>query len=237
MNANELKKTARLTGIFYLLWIFTAFYSLVYVQSKTYVKGDAAATAANFLANEFIYRTGIVNGLIGSILWIFIVLLLYRMFVQVHKAQALLMVVLVLVQIPVFFIMNALDLTSLMLFKGEILKTFELYQRQDLSMFIIKINDYISIALEMFWGLWLFPFGYLVYQSGFIPRILGTFLILNGIAYVIHCLTHLIFPIYQDFVFKLSTPIWTLGEVSIMLWLVVKGANIHQKDLLEENKI
>jgi hypothetical protein len=77
--------------------------------------------------------------------------------------------------------------------------------------------------LEMFWGLWLFPFGLLVYKSGFIPRILGIFLILNGIAYVIHFFTHLLLPNYQALVFKIATPIWTLGEISIMLWLLIKG--------------
>jgi hypothetical protein len=90
-------------------------------------------------------------------------------------------------------------------------------------MLFFKINVYATIMLEMFWGLWLFPFGLLVYKSGFIPRILGIFLILNGIAYVIHFFTHLLLPNYQALVFKIATPIWTLGEISIMIWLLIKG--------------
>jgi hypothetical protein len=85
------------------------------------------------------------------------------------------------------------------------------------------MNDYGSIILEMFWGLWLLPFGRLVYKSGFIPRILGVFLIINGITYVIHCLTHLLLPEYQTLVFQISMPFWILGEISITLWLLIKG--------------
>ena len=220
---DSLKKTARLAGLLYLIWIITAIYDLMYVQSQTIVPADAVATANKILANEFIFRTGIINSIISSTIWLLIGLTLYRLFKQVNEHQAILLVALVVVQIPAVFFMGALDVTSLMLFKGNILKTFELSQRQDLAMLFFKINGYVTITLEMFWGLWLFPFGYLVYKSGFIPRILGVFLILNGIAYIIHCFTHILLPNYQALVFQIATPIWTLGEISIMLWLLIKG--------------
>lgn len=207
----------------YLVWVATAIYGLIYVQTKTIVQGDAVATSAKILSNEFIFRTGIVNGILSSIVWILIGMTLYRLFKHVNEGQAKLLVVLVIVQIPVSFFMEALNITSLMLFKGDVLKTFELSQRQDLAMLFLKINDHVTITLEMFWGLWLFPFGYLVYKSGFIPQILGVFLILNGIAYIIHCFTHLLLPNYQALVFQIATPVWILGEISIMLWLLIKG--------------
>ncbi len=219
----SLKKTARFAGLMYLIWVVTAIYGLIYVQTKTIVPGDAVATANKILANEFVFRTGIVNGIISSVVWLLIGLTLYRLFKHINERQAKLLVALVIVQIPVGFFMEALNITSLMIFKGEVLKTFELSQKRDLAMLFLKINDYATITLEMFWGLWLFPFGYLVYKSGFIPRILGAFLILNGIAYVIHCFTHLLLPNYQALVFQIATPIWTLGEISIMLWLLIKG--------------
>lgn len=222
-----LKRTARFAGLLYLIWIMTAIYGLIYVQSKTIVPEDAVATSAKILANEFIFRSGIVNGLISTIVWILIAMTLYRLFKHVNEAHSKLMVVLVTVQIPVSFMMAALNIASLMLFKGQILKTFELAQQQDLAMFFLKINDYFTISVEMFWGLWLFPFGYLVYKSGFIPRILGVFLILNGVAYIIHCLSHLLIPDYQKVIFYIATPIWTLGEFSIMLWLLIKGVKMQ----------
>jgi hypothetical protein len=133
------------------------------------------------------------------------------------------MVALVLVQIPAVFIMEAFNITSLMIFKGEILKSFELSQRQDLAMIFLKINDYGTLTLEMFWGLWLLPFGLLVYKSGFIPRVLGVFLILNGIAYIIPCFVSVLFPDYQTHVTQFAMPFWILGEISITLWLLIKG--------------
>ena len=218
-----LKKTARLAGLLYLIWVITGIYGIMYVPSQTIVRGDAAATANKMLANEFLFRTGIMNSIISATIWVFIVLTLYQLFKQVNQRQAILMVALVIVQIPVFFIIEAFNLTALMLFKGEILKTFELTQRQDLAMLFLKFNDYVTISLVMFWGLWLFPFGLLVYKSGFIPRILGVFLIMNGIAYIIYCFTSLFLLNYQTLVFQIATPLWTLGEISIMLWLLIKG--------------
>ena len=217
------KNTARVVGLLYLIWILTAIYDLMYVQSQTIVSGDAVATAKKILDNEFVFRTGIINSIISSTIFVFLGLVLYRLFKQVNEHQAKLLVALVIVQIPAVFFMGALDITSLMLFKGNILKTFEASQRQDLAMLFLKMNNYTTIILEMFWGLWLFPFGILVYRSGFIPRILGVFLILNGIAYVIHCFTHLLLPNYQNIVFQIATPIWVLGEITIMLWLLIKG--------------
>ncbi|MBN8694574.1 MAG: DUF4386 domain-containing protein [Bacteroidetes bacterium] len=230
-GTNSLKRTARLAGLLYLFWVITAAYSLMYVMPKTVVQGNAAATANKMLANEFIFRTGIINGIVSSVLWILIGLTLYKLFKRVNESQAKLLVALVIIQIPAVFITEALNITSLMLFKGKILITFELSQKQELAMLLFKINDYVAIALEMFWGLWLFPFGYLVYKSGFIPRILGVFLILNGIAYVVHFFTHIMAPNYQALVFQIATPIWTLGEISIMLWLLIKGVKSKSQEI------
>ena len=227
---NSLKKTARLAGLLYLIWILTAIYDLMYVQSQTIVSGDAVATSNKILTNEFIFRTGIINSIISSTVWLLIGLTLYRLFKQVNEHQAKLLVALVIVQIPAVFFMEALNITSLMLFKGDILKTFELSQRQDLAMLFLKMNNYTTIILEMFWGLWLFPFGILVYRSGFIPRILGVFLILNGIAYIIHCFTHLLLPDYQTLVFQFATPFWVLGEILITLWLLIKGVKVQKTE-------
>jgi len=219
----SLKKTARLAGLLYLILVITGIYGIMFVPSQTIVPGDAVATANKILANEFVFRTGIINDIISNTIWVFMALVLYRLFKQVNERQAKLMVALVLVQIPVVFFMAAFNITSLMLFKGEILKTFELSQRQDLAMLFLKINDYGTLTLEMFWGLWLLPFGYLVYKSGFIPRLLGIFLILNGIAYIIPSFVSLLFPDYRTIITPFAMPFLILGEISITLWLLIKG--------------
>ena len=227
-NLSSLQKTARLTGLLYLIWVITGVYGILYVSPKIIVQGDAVTTAKNMLSNEFLFRTGIINDIISNTIWVFLALALYRLFKQVNERQAKLLVALVIVQIPAVFIVEAFNVTSLMIFKGEILKTFELSQRQDLAMLFLNINDYGTLTLEMFWGLLLLPFGQLVYESRFIPRILGVFLILDGVALIILSFTSLLLPNYQTLVYQFSMPFWILGEISIMLWLLLKGVkSVH----------
>lgn len=222
-KATSLKRTARLAGLLYLVLVITGVYSIIYVSSQLIVQGDAVATSNNILAKEFLFRTGLINDFISNTIFVLLVLVLYRLLKQVNKFQAKLMVALVVVQIPAVFIMGALNITSLMIFKGAILQTFELDQRQDLAMLFLKINDYGMIALEVFWGLWLIPFGQLVYKSGFIPRIFGILLIIAGIAYVIDSFTFFLFPGYRAFFNQPTLLIVAIGEISITLWLLIKG--------------
>ena len=217
------KNTARLVGLLYLVWILTGIYDMFYIPYKINMRGDAVTTAQNILSNEFLFRTSILNGLISSTIWVFIVLILYRLFKSVSERQAKLLVALVIVQIPIGFILGAFSITTLMILKGEILKTFELSQRQDLAILFLKINDYGVLALELFWGLWLFPLGILVYRSRFLPRFLGVWLIINGFVYVVLSVTSLLLPQYKDIVLKIAFPAM-FGEVAFMLWLLIKGA-------------
>ena len=124
-KVGSLKKIARLAGLLYLFLIITGIYGIFYVSTQVIVLGDTVTTAQNIIANEFLFRTGIINDLISNIIFMLLVLVLYRMFKQVNENQAKLMVALVVVQIPAVFIMEALNITSLMIFKGEILQTFE----------------------------------------------------------------------------------------------------------------
>lgn len=227
---NSLKKTARLAGLLYLLLSIAGAYSVFYVPSKTMVRGDAVATANNILAHEFLFRTGIIGALISNTLFVLLALVLYRLFKQVNEHQAKLLVALVIVQIPVVFIMEAFNIASLMIFKGIILKTFELSQRQDLAMLFFKINDYGTMTLETFWGLWLIPLGLLVYKSGFIPRILGVLLIFNSAGWVIDSFTYLLFPDYLASVSKVTMVFQFIGEIPLLLWLLIKGVKVQKSN-------
>ena len=223
MNSSSLKKTARFAGALYLVWIITGLYAIYYVPSQINMEGDAATIAQDILSHELLFRTGVINDLISSTIWVFLVLVLYRLFKSVDERQAKLLVALVVVQIPTVFIMDAFSITSLMIVKGEVLKTFELSQRQDLAVLFLRINDYGVLTLELFWGLWLFPLAILVYRSRFLPRFLGVWLTINGFALVVLSFTSLLFPHYKDIVYKIAFPAM-LGEIALMLWLVIKGA-------------
>lgn len=224
-NSSSLKTTARFAGALYLIWIITGLFAIFYIPSQINTQGDAVTAAQDILSKEFLFRASIVNDLISSALWVFMVLVFYRMFKQVDEFQAKLLVACVIVQIPTAFFMEAFNITSLMIFKGEILKTFELSQRQDLAMLFLRINDYGTLTLVMFWGLWLFPLAILVYRSRFIPRFLGVWLMINGFALLVLSFTGLLLPQYKDMVSKIALPA-ELGEVAFMLWLLIKGAKV-----------
>lgn len=220
---HSLTKTVRLAGLLDLIWIITGIYAMFYIPSQINTRGDVGIAAQNILSNELLFRTGIINGLISNALWLLLVLIFYQLFKSVNRSQAKLMVALVIVQIPISFIMEAFNISSLMILKGKILKTFNLIERQELAILFQRINDYLVLSLELFWGLWLFPLGILVYRSLFLPRFLGIWLIINGIGYVALSFTSLLFPLYKDLVFKISFPAM-LGELAFMLWLLIKGA-------------
>ena len=224
-TAASLQKTARFAGALYLIWIITGLFAMFYVPSQINMKGDAASTAQNILSNETLFRTSIVNDVLSGILWIIMVLVFYRLFKHVDKLQAKLLVALVVVQIPNIIFMEAFNIASLMTFKGEILKTFELAQRQDLAMLFLKINDYGVLILEAFWGLWLFPLGILVYKSRFLPRFLGIWLFITGVFYLALSFTDIMLPEYRNLVLNsvFALPA-ELGEVAFMLWLLIMGA-------------
>ena len=224
-KADSRKKTARFAGLLYFIWIMTGLYAMFYIPSKTFVQSDAAATANKILSNEFIFRTGIINDIISSTIWVVMVFVFYRMFKEVNERQAKLLVAFVIVQIPTIFFLEAFNITSLMLFKGDILKTFELSQRQDLAMLFLKISDYGVLISEAFWGFWLFPLGLLVYRSRFLPRFLGVWLIITGIFYVVLSFTSIILPQYKDMIFNSPFAIPAeVGEVAFMLWILIVGA-------------
>ncbi|HEX6891273.1 MAG TPA: DUF4386 domain-containing protein [Chryseolinea sp.] len=223
MNANvELRKTARLAGLLFFLWIVSGFYEMFFVSPKIFVAGDIPASAQNILKHEILFRTSIFSGLITSTLWVLLVWVFYHLFKSVNERHARLLVAFVVVQIPAAFIKAGLSIATILTLKGEILKSFESTQRQDLAMSFLKISDYSVLALELFWGLWLFPLAILVYQSNFIPRFLGVWLIINGIVYVLLSFTSIVFPEYKDSVFTFGMPAM-FGELVLMLWLLTKG--------------
>lgn len=222
-----LKRTARLAGLLFFIWIVSGFYDMFFVSPKIFVAGDTSASAQNILKYEILFRTGIFSGLVTSTIWILLVLVFYQLFKPVNERYANLLVASVMVQVPVAFIKGGFSIATLMILKGEVLTSFEPLQRQDLAMLFLNINDYSVLALELFWGLWLFPLAILVYQSDFIPRFLGIWLIINGMVYVLLSFTSIVLPEYKESVFTFGMPAM-FGELVLMLWLLIKGVSFRK---------
>jgi|SRR5437588_3350138 len=218
-------KNARIAGLAYLA-LMTAPLRLVYIPDTLIVRGDAAATARNIAAHEQLFRLGMVSDLFTATMSIFLMLALYRLFKDVDRQLAILMVILgALVSAPIYFLNTVNDVAALLLIRGpEFLAAFTEPQRDALAMLFLRLHDHGVLANEVFWGLWLFPFGLLVYRSRFLPRILGVWLMLNCCAYVALSLTGYLWPRYLNRVWNLSFPL-LLGELAILLWLLIRGAN------------
>ena len=222
-KANSLKNTARLAGLLYVIMSIQAPIALIYVPSHIMVEENPAATTNNILAHEFLFRLSIISQFTSTIIFVLLALVLYRLLQQVNHYQAKLMVAFVVVQVPIVFLLETCNFTSLMIVRGEILHAAQTEQKQDLVMLLLNIHSYGMTTLEIFWGLWLIPFGQLVYKSGFIPRIFGLCLFIGGTGWVCDSVTFVLFPAYHPFVSQYIMVAGAIGEFPIMLWLLIKG--------------
>lgn len=219
----------RFAGLLYVLTSIVGFFAMGYVPGKI-VHGNAAATASNMVASETLFRFGIAAELIGMAGFIFVALALYDLLKGVNQGQAALMVILIVVSVPIAFLNVLNSIAALVLVRGaDFLSIFEKPQREALAMLFLKLHGQGFVVAEIFWGLWLFPLGLLVYRSRFLPRFLGVWLILAGVAWVILSLTGVLSPEYYD---KANTYLQPaiIGEIVFMFWLLIKGA----KPLLTE---
>jgi len=222
---NSTKKAARVAGLLYLLMSIPGGFSLLYVPSVVIVSGDASATTHNIVASELLFRAGIVSGLIAQAGFIFVAMALYRLLKGVNKKQASLMVTLIVVSVPISFLNELNQIAALTLSKGaNFLSAFEKPQLDALVMVFLSLYDHGNLVAQIFWGLWLIPFGVLVFKSGFLPRILGVLLIAACFGYLASSFTFLLLPAYGHIVSRFAM-VLTLGELPIMLWLLIKGAN------------
>jgi hypothetical protein len=223
-------KAARIAGAVYLSMVITAPFSLIYVPEKLIVRGNAAATADNILAHETMFRLSIFGDLIGQVIFICLAIALYRLLSGVNKTWAGLMVAFVLVSAAVGFLDTLNNIAALVLFRGgEFLTVFDKAQRDALGMLFIRLHSQGILIDEIFWGLWLFPFGLLVFRSRFLPRFLGVWLMINCFGYVALSATALFFPDYYGAAFRYAQPV-LFGELAIMLWLLIKGAKVPIAD-------
>src|SRR5437016_14378707 len=221
----SLSKNARVAGLLFILATLVGGVRLLYIPSALIVHGNAAATANNIAAHEFLFRLGIVSELLGSVLWISLTLALYRLFKQVDQELAVLMLILgSLMQVPIFFINSVTDAATLLFARGaDFLSVVDKPQRDAFTMMFLNLHHHLDLANAIFWGLWLLPFGLLVYKSRFLPRLLGVWLVIACFGWLAFSLTGLLLPGYEDKAFTISQP-FTLGELALMLWLVIMGA-------------
>ena len=222
----SIKKQARLAGLLYLLASIPAPFGLIYVPNKLIVLNDATATADHIRASESLLRLGVASELIGFIMFILVVLALYRLFKAVNETHALAMMILILVSIPISLLSVVNEIAALIIVSGaDFLSVFNRAQLDALAYLFMRLHSRESLVAEIFWGLWLFPFGILVIRSGFIPRVLGYLLFIAAFGYLASSVTFLLLPAHGPIVDRFATKL-TLCELPIILWLLIWGANV-----------
>jgi len=219
---NSRKREARIAGVLYLLLGVTAALEMS-LPSVFMVHGDAAATVGKIASSQLLYRLYAVSGLVSQILFVFLVMALHQLLKGVNRRQAALMVALVLVQVPMAFANTLCGLAPLVLSNGaDYWSAFDKHQLDAMTMGFLSLKSYGTSAVMALWGLWLLPFGMLVFRSGFIPRILGVFLVIGCFGWLGISVTSLLFPAYARIANQFT--VLAIGEILIILWLIIMGA-------------
>lgn len=216
------KEKARTAGLLYLVVVLTGVFSLAYVPSKLIVWDNAATTVNQIVKSELLFRLGIMSSLVCYVFFLLLPLALYRLLKPVHENYAKLMVILAIASVPISFV-NILNKFAVLSAIKEDSLTSEAIQSQ--VMFYLNQYDNGILIVQIFWGLWLFPFGYLVYKSRFLPKILGVLLIAGCFGYLINFTGNFLIPNYGEIGIArfVSLPA-SIGEIGICLWLLIVGA-------------
>jgi hypothetical protein len=214
---NSIKNTARLAGLLYLILGALSAFGLTYVPSVIIAPGDAATTIGNIVANEQLFRLGIVCNLLTFTVNIFVAVFLYKLLKPVNEGMASLMVILALVGVSIAML-NELNQVAVLLVSGADYST-----AFTVPLFLDLYEHGFSIT-HIFFGLWLLPMGYLIFKSGFLPRFLGVLLTIACFGYLADFTLLFLFPDVgvgvKEFTF--------VGEVALLLWLLIKGVNVEK---------
>jgi hypothetical protein len=220
------KTTARIAGLLYLLLIVTGFFSLRYVPSRLIEWDNAETTFNNIVASEALFRLSILAGIIGYTGFLILPIVLYKLLNHVNKTFAFGMVMLAVVSVPLSYayLLDKFDVLTLT-HKSNFLNVFAANQLHAQVLLQLHYYDNGILLASIFWGLWLFPLGYLVYKSGFLPKIIGVFLMVGCFGYLIDFLGHYFMSDKYDGM-GISNFVrlpGSLGELAICLWLLIVG--------------
>jgi hypothetical protein len=220
MNTNQ--KTARTAGLLYLIYIVVHVSADVLGRSKIIVYGDAAATARNILASAWQFRIGFIGDLLAAVLFLLAAWALYRLLKPVNENLALLFLLLNLGGVAIQAASDLFLPVSQMLLSGaSYTKVFQADQLQALAMSFLHLYKNGFMVAQIY-GAWLFPLGYSVFKSGFLPRILGIVLMIHCCTWLMTSLQFFLFPGF-DVITYVSYPLGFIAEFGLTLWLLIMG--------------
>lgn len=224
------KQVARLAGFLYLMYMVVEISADVFGRSSLIVFGDAAATASNIVAHEWLFRIGLVGDLLAGVLFFLAAWALYALLKSVNKNLALLFLLLNLGGVAVRFAADINYIAGLQFLNGvDTMKVFQADQLQALAMTFFHLQKNGYWLSNIFFGVWLFPLGFLVFKSGFLPRILGIMLMASCVTWTTTSFLYLLYMPGYTAITTISFPLGFIAEFGLTLWLLIKGVNVSSE--------
>jgi hypothetical protein len=211
----------RLAGVLYLLIALLGFYSIGYTPTVLFVPGDAAANAQSILTHQGLFRITLFSDILIIIIEMLLTVMLYNMFKTVNNTIArvalyarLAMSLVMAINLINYFI--PLHLLS----DVDYLKDIE--QAQSLTLLFLDAHQDGVLIWGLFFGLHLTALGYLVYRSGYVPKVLGTLLIIGSFGYTIESVAAFTLPgnILLSYLSMGLLGFAVIGELSFAIWLM-----------------
>jgi hypothetical protein len=221
-----------MAGLFYLLFMIITIPADVLGRSKVIVFGDAAATAANLTSSTGLFRLSFVGDLVSVVLFFLAAWALYVLLKPVNKGLALLFMLLNLGGTAVYAINLLNQFAAVLLLSGaDYLKVFQADQLSAMAMFFLTLQKNGYWIAQIFFAAWLLPLGYLVYKSGFLPRILGIVMMIHFVGWLMTFFQFFLFPGLQALTY-VTYPLGMISELGLTLWLLIMGAKDQKPALV-----
>lgn len=215
-----LTKTARTAGALYLAYVIVQILADVLGRSGTIAYGDAATTAANITASTGMFNTAFVMDLIAALLFLLAAWALYRLLKPVNPDVALLFLLLNATGVAIQGVSDVFLFSNSLLLSGpDFVKPVPVDQLQSLAMAFLYLYKYGVQIAQVFFGAWIFPLGYLVYKSGYLPRALGVVLMVHCCTWSATTVQAFLFPTFTAITY-LSWPLGLIAEVGLSLVLL-----------------
>jgi hypothetical protein len=223
-NMTPNKKTARIAGFLYLLVGIFGGFAEGYLEPKMYVAGNAAATAANVVANSGLVRLGVVADLLDGTFFIILALVLYDLLQHFQKSMARAMLVFVVIAVAITCLSAVFEYEGLQVVTGAVdMTSLGTAGSNAVALLMLDAQHYGLLIAQIFFGLWLAPLGYLAYKSGWFPKALGIMLIAACASYLIDFLAAFLVPDIGKAIHGFAVILPTIAEPWMVLYLLVVG--------------
>ncbi len=219
------KTLARIAGLFYLIVAVGGGFSELFVRSSVRVPHDAAATAANIVAHSTLFRVGFVTDLVDFACFLGVGLVMYAILRPVNPPIALAMVVINAISVAIQAL-NMLNHLGALLVATDPRYTAGLSTQasQSLVLFLLEMHRQGYLIAQIFFGLYLLPLGYLVYKSGYFPKVLGAILMIGCGGYLAGIVAVYVSPVFASTPSLYFATLGGVAELIFLLWLLIVGA-------------